>query len=86
MEKVCSPRLSKEALSIVLGGIYEHYKRLPYKVLVVALHTESLEEMVVYQALYGERDIWVRPVSMFLENILIEGVSRPRFKLMQEST
>jgi len=76
--------LSKEALSIVLGGIYEHYKRLSYKVLVVAHHTESLEEVVVYQALYGERNIWVRPVSMFLENILIEGVARPRFKLMQE--
>jgi hypothetical protein len=84
MEKVALPPLSKEALSIVLGGIYAHYKRLPYQVLVVARDTESLEEMVVYQGLYGDRDIWVRPVSMFLENILIEGISLPRFKLIQE--
>ena len=76
---------SKEALSIVVDGVYEHYKKQRYKVLAVARHSETLEELVVYQALYGEKGVWVRPVGMFLENVLIEGNLLPRFKRIQES-
>jgi hypothetical protein len=76
------PPLSKEALSIVVNGIYEHHKKLSYKVLGVARHSETLEELVVYQALYGERGIWVRPVAMFLENVLVDGKPQPRFRLV----
>ena len=58
-------------------GIYEHYKGNRYRVLSVARHSESLEELVVYQQLYGEGDVWVRPLNMFLETT--NGVPRFRF-------
>jgi hypothetical protein len=66
--------------SVVIGAEYEHYKKHNYKVLALARHSETLEEMVVYQALYGEGGIWVRPLGMFLEEVLVEGKRVPRFK------
>lgn len=69
--------------SIIIGGLYEHYKGLQYKVIAIARHSETLEELVVYQALYGEQGIWVRPLSMFAENIVINRQSVPRFKLIR---
>jgi hypothetical protein len=74
------PPLSSLAKTIVIDGLYEHYKGLRYKVLAVARHSETLEELVVYQALYGESGVWVRPLIMFLENVTINGKSQPRFK------
>ena len=71
------------AQSIIVGSLYEHYKGLRYKIIGVARHSEALEELVVYQALYGEGGLWVRPLAMFLENIVINGQSKPRFKLVQ---
>jgi hypothetical protein len=68
----------------MIGQIYEHYKLKRYKVLHVGLHTETMEEMVVYQALYGDNAIWVRPKKMFLENVEVNGVIRPRFELIHE--
>lgn len=76
------PPLSSASRSIVIGGIYEHYKKMRYKVLHVARHSETLEEMVVYQALYGEHGIWVRPVAMFVESVDLEGNWTPRFRLI----
>jgi hypothetical protein len=67
---------------IIVGGEYEHYKGYRYKVLALAKHSETLEDLVVYQALYGERGVWVRPLKMFIENVTIEDISKPRFKLM----
>ncbi len=55
----------------------------PYKIIGIARHSETLQELVVYQVLYGEDYIWVRPLEMFLENIVINGQSLPRFKLVQ---
>lgn len=83
MAKEALPAFSAAAKSLKEGSLYEHYKGLRYKVLAVARHSETLEELVVYQALYGERGIWVRPLSMFLENIIIEGQSKPRFRLIE---
>lgn len=77
------PCLSIKAKSITIGSIYEHYKGLRYKIIGIARHSETLEELVVYQALYGEGGIWVRPLAMFLENIVINGQAQPRFKLVQ---
>lgn len=71
---------SLKALSIQSGSIYEHYKGQRYKVIQVARHTETLEEVVVYQALYGDHEYWVRPLEMFLEEIEINGKLQPRFK------
>ena len=69
---------------VKIGGIYRHYKNKEYKVLAVATHTETLEKMVVYQALYGERGIWVRPLQMFVEKVLVDGKEVPRFALKGE--
>lgn len=60
-------------------GRYRHYKGNEYRVLTVARHSETREEMVVYQALYGERGYWVRPLAMFKENVELDGQTVPRF-------
>ena len=77
------PPLSELVRSIRIGSVYEHYSKRRDKILAVARHSETLEELVVYQALYGEGDVWVRPAAMFLEHVLIAGNSQPRFKLLQ---
>lgn len=69
-------------------GKYQHYKGNFYEVIGVARHSETLEEMVVYRALYysekfGENSLWVRPKKMFLENININGKEIPRFKFIE---
>ncbi len=76
------PAFSQASRAIVPGSVYEHYKKKSYKILGVARHSETLEELVVYQALYGEGDIWVRPVASFLEEVLIDGLLQPRFKFI----
>lgn len=81
MNQELLPCFSPLAKSIVIGSFYEHYKGLRYKILAIARHSETLEELVVYQALYGECDVWARPLAMFLENITINGQAQPRFKL-----
>jgi hypothetical protein len=64
-------------------GIYEHYKGNLYKLLYIAHHSETLEELVVYQALYGSHDIWVRPISMFMEEIEFKNQKMSRFKFIE---
>ena len=54
-------------------GRYRHYKGNEYLVLEIARHSETMEELVVYRALYGERGLWVRPRAMFQEDVVIEG-------------
>ena len=61
-------------------GTYEHYKGKQYEVIGIAKHSETLEEMVVYRALYREKGLWVRPLKMFLEKVEIGGKKMPRFK------
>ena len=62
-----------------IGGKYRHYKGNLYEVVGVARHSETLEEMVVYRALYGEGGLWVRPLGMFLETVAVDGKNVPRF-------
>ena len=62
-------------------GIYRHYKGQRYRVLGVAHHSETEEALVIYQALYGERGLWVRPMRMFNESVELNGQSVPRFAL-----
>lgn len=65
-------------------GIYRHYKGQLYQVFAVARHSETEEEHVVYQCLYGDYSMWIRPFSMFVEQVSLEnGVSCPRFELIQ---
>ncbi len=72
-------------METVEPGIYEHYKGKQYKVIGVAKHSESLEDLVVYEALYENEvaKLWVRPLAMFLETIDIDGQTVPRFKKVE---
>ncbi|MCD4756191.1 DUF1653 domain-containing protein [bacterium] len=68
-------------------GKYEHYKGKQYEVIALARHSETLEELVVYKALYkseefGNNAVWARPRSMFLETVNIEGKEVPRFRFV----
>ncbi len=66
------------------AGRYRHYKGNEYRVLSLARHSETLEWMVVYQALYGERGIWVRPASMWNETVETGGGPVRRFAYLGE--
>lgn len=65
-------------------GRYRHFKGREYRVLYLARHSETLEPMVVYQALYGEGGIWVRPAAMWDERVERDGYSGPRFVYIGE--
>jgi hypothetical protein len=65
-------------------GKYRHYKGNEYEVIGIANHSETLEKMVVYRALYGEGQVWVRPLSMFLDTVTRDGVTLPRFTFIEE--
>ena len=66
-------------------GLYRHFKGNEYRVLYTATHSETLEPMVVYQALYGQRGIWVRPAAMWNETVTRDGKRVPRFTYEGES-
>ena len=66
-------------------GKYEHYKGKQYEVIGVAKHSESLEQLVVYRALYGEHGLWIRPLKMFLEEVEIGSKKIPRFRFITSS-
>ena len=69
-------------------GKYKHYKGKLYEVMGVARHSETLEEFVVYRALYdtkefGQNSLWIRSKEMFLEKVFVEGKKVPRFELVE---
>lgn len=66
-------------------GIYRHFKGKRYEVLCLATHSETGEEMVVYRALYGTRGVWVRPASMWAEQVERDGYAGPRFYPEEET-
>ena len=66
-------------------GIWRHFKGNRYQVIGVAKHSETLEDMVVYRALYGEGGLWVRPASMWLETVERDGKTYQRFVFEQEA-
>jgi hypothetical protein len=70
--------------SIALG-VYLHYKNLRYQVLGCVRHSETLEPLVLYRALYGEGGLWVRPYGMFCESIVVDGQSVPRFRFVGDT-
>jgi hypothetical protein len=63
-------------------GRYRHYKGGLYEVIDTVRHSETLEPMTLYRALYGEHGLWVRPAAMFAEEVEIDGVQQPRFCLI----
>lgn len=64
---------------MIENGIYKHFKGNMYEVIGMAKHSETLEKMVVYKALYGEGGLWVRPLSMWDEEVLHNGERVKRF-------
>ena len=68
----------------VKKGKYRHFKGNEYELLYIAKDSETLEDMVVYKALYGEGGIWVRPLKMWNETVVRDGVEYKRFKYIGE--
>jgi hypothetical protein len=69
---------------IKTGKKYRHYKGNDYLVLYIARHSETEEELVIYQALYGEMGIWARPAAMFEEMVEVDGKLVERFKEIEQ--
>ncbi|OOG59017.1 DUF1653 domain-containing protein [Polaromonas sp. C04] len=79
--------MSEESLPPLITtppGRYRHYKGHLYEVVGTARHSETLEPLTLYRALYGEHGLWVRPAAMFNEDIVIDGVAQPRFTRVYE--
>lgn len=66
--------------TLKIGKKYRHFKGNEYLVMHIAKHSETLEELVVYQALYDEMGVWVRPLEMFLEQVEVDGQTVNRFE------
>ena len=66
-------------MSTYKPGRYRHFKGNEYELLFTATHSETMEELIVYRALYGDGGIWVRPASMWDEPVTRDGVTVPRF-------
>ena len=71
-------------MNSIKKGRYRHFKGGEYRVIGIARHSETLEEIVVYEALYGEGGLWVRPLSMWNEEIERDGKKFKRFEFIEE--
>lgn len=65
-------------------GKYKHYKGGEYEVVDIVIHSETLENMVLYRQLYGDYKLWVRPIEMWNQIISIEGIEKRRFEFVQD--
>jgi hypothetical protein len=66
-------------------GVYEHYKGGKYQLIDTVKHSETEELMVLYRTMYGDQDLWVRPYTMFFENVMVGSQEIPRFKYIGEA-
>lgn len=71
-------------METIRPGIYRHFKGNLYEVIAIAKNSETLEELVVYRALYGEHGVWVRPVSMWNETVERDGKTYQRFTYIED--
>ena len=67
-------------------GLYRHYKGNLYEVVDTVRHSETLEPMTLYRALYGAHGLWVRPATMFEETVVVDGVAQARFTKIQANS
>lgn len=75
-------------MTVISPGKYRHYKGKFYEVIGTAIHSETLERLIVYRALYESKDfgkdqLWVRPEKMFSEKVVVDGKEMPRFELVK---
>ena len=70
---------------VEINKIYRHYKGKLYKVIAIGKHTESLDDLVVYESLYDNHQIWCRPISMWEEEIEVNGKRIRRFELIEDN-
>ena len=73
------------AKTTIKPGLYQHYKGNQYDVIDIVRHSETEETLVLYRALYGERGLWVRPLTMFTERVNVDGLCMPRFEFVSAS-
>jgi len=71
---------------VLKRGVYQHYKGNLYDVIDLVRHSETEEEMVLYRAMYAEKGLWVRPLSMFIESVHVEGVCMKRFSYLGDQS
>lgn len=76
--------VSENLTQVIRPGIYQHFKGNQYQVVDIARHSENLEEVVVYKALYGDFGLWVRPLAMFAETIERDGKQIARFSRLSD--
>lgn len=69
---------------MIKAGLYRHYKGAHYQVIDTVRHSETEEELVLYRALYGSKDLWVRPLAMFTEDVLVHGKPVARFAYVSQ--
>ena len=72
-------------MTTIHPGRYRHYKGNFYEVIDIARHSETEEEIVIYRKLYGDYSLWVRPLGMFVEDVLVDGRLVPRFEWVGEN-
>lgn len=81
--KKSAPPLSRKA-NLIKIGLYQHYKGNYYRLLGIGRHSETLEEFVIYHAVDGNQELWIRPLDMFCENVQMEGnIEMPRFSYIE---
>lgn len=81
-----SDKLDTVKMPEIEPGVYQHYSGKKYEVIGISLHSETLEPMVIYKPLYETKvPLWVRPYAMFIEQVMVDGETMPRFrKLLHE--
>lgn len=77
--------MSQAGIHSIKPGKYRHFKGGEYLVIGEANHSETGECYVIYRALYGEKDLWVRPLAMFMESVELEGRLVKRFQYIEEA-
>ncbi len=86
-QRIEREREQQMVAQVPIGAFFEHYKGQKYKIIEIGRHSETLQLQVVYQSLYdsaefGDYAIWIRPLEMFLETVVIDGQEVPRFHMI----